>query len=199
MAGPNRNRFRLSIPFWRPRSEADHFANLREIERAYGESLINLEVVARVRKAATQSINHATVTKVLLDTVVEDEFKFFDAATNSLVVPRGLGGAYFVRGRLMYPAANYTNMQAAIRHNIDGTNYANPAQEGEAETLTVALGIKNAFAQYHFDEGDRVELWAYQESGAARNLVVENSPTTVAASFAYFSPFLEMWRFAVKG
>jgi len=193
--GPNRNRFRLAIRHWSPETPDQHRENLVSLERGFEESLINLEVGAAIRRATTQSIPHNTTTKVILDTVIEDDYGFF--ANNALVVPRGLDGRYMILQRVEFPSAAYTNCQAATRQNVDGTNYRTLINEFEAGTqATLFRGWSTA----HLNTGDQIELWAYQVSGGgAQNLTVSTNDLSLVGDFSRYQPSLEMWRIARKG
>jgi hypothetical protein len=66
---------------------------------------------ARVDKSGTQSLTHATGTKIQFGTATYDDSSFWDNANDRFVIPAGLGGVYLITACITF-VANATGVRA---------------------------------------------------------------------------------------
>ena len=128
--------------------------------------------------SATQSIANATSTKVLFDT---EEFDTTNDYTSSTFTP-SVEGYYLLRSQLWMDGANSQNtMQCRLYKN--GSNYRSLGIIGDAVNQNVTLG--GSILVYANGTTDYFEIYAYQNSGSAMNVVAGGN-----GDLTYFSGVL---------
>ncbi len=123
---------------------------------------------ARVVKTAGQVITNATQTTLTFDAEMYDTDNYHSNVTNNtrLTIPAGLGGVYYVRGRVNFDP-NATGARYLII-SVNGTSSGNydsyvvyPAVGGSIETMIDLSTIITLAA------GDYIELLTIQNSGSS--------------------------------
>ena len=132
---------------------------------------------AILRKAADQSITNATVTKLLLDTVVLDNDRMFDSANNELVVRTA--GVYLcavnVKWATGFPIDSF-HFVAIGRNTVNLTTDLGWIAQFGAGSGTVADAPRGATSTlFAMAIGDTLEVHVYQNSTAARLLIGANT------------------------
>ncbi len=123
-------------------------------------------VGARVYHNAGQAVANNSPLALALNTERYDTDGFHDTATNNprLTIPSGLGGYYHIFGHGQLDNTGGAGGYLAIRLNgvtfIVAQSFANQATP-----------YANVSTDWALAAGDYVELVAYQNSGAARNVV----------------------------
>lgn len=136
-------------------------------------------VGARVYRSAAQSIPNATDTAVSFDAETRDTNNIHDNATNPsrLTVPAGKGGTWRIKAQIRF-VPNGTGQRYCIIKKNGATDLASKYEAGTAGIETFVDVSDEAVLV----AGDYIEIFTYQNSGAALNL---EGGTVV--SFATFS------------
>jgi len=139
-----------------------------------------------VRPTSTQSISHATHTKVNFHVADTDTHGAWDNTNMRWTVPSGKGGMYHVAGGIRLP---YLDDQDRMHANwrIDGTAqargshfqwYAGPDNDDNLRFTFSAEFVLNA-SQY-------IELWVWHDEGAARNF---DGYTAAVSTYTFMSGY----------
>lgn len=118
------------------------------------------------KNSGAQSINNATATAISLDAETNDSDAFHNNATNNsrLTVPTGKAGLYAISGVVQFAsnAAGYRQLQI----QLNGATILSSFVVAPTTTVTSVLGE----TKYYLNDGDYIELLAYQNSGGALNV-----------------------------
>lgn len=129
----------------------------------------------RVQLSSNQSIADATVASVLWGSEVEDAAGFHSTVTNTdrLTVPTGLGGMYLVTCTFGY-AANATNGRSLIiRKNGVASSVLDFGQQANQRAIDPTMIVMTV--PVRLAAADYLTFHAYQDSGAALNLLSDRS------------------------
>jgi hypothetical protein len=122
---------------------------------------------ARAVPTSAQSIPNATYTAVAFASETLDTDNFHDNATNNtrLTVPTGLGGKYKVCGHFIFAGATGGDRSGRIYKNGANSNQSLDQHPASSNFVAVHPELVLSLAA-----GDYVELFVYQDSGAALSL-----------------------------
>ena len=115
-----------------------------------------------------QSINNLTETVLSWDSEGWDTSGFHSTTTNTsrITIPAGLGGRYLLTGFLVYPANATGSRYAGIKLNGGGFS-ATASSDGNGSFSTYV----NYSVIYELVPGDYVEVFGFQNSGGALNVL----------------------------
>lgn len=129
----------------------------------------------KIWKAANQSINDTTVTKLTFANSSFDPFAMFDDANDQLVAP--FDGIYRISGSIGW-AVNGTGSRAAYLQ-VNGSSAA-ISRVATAAAVTIFVPVTTTSL---LTKGDAVTLAAYQSSGAALNVDATGTLTHLAMEY----------------
>jgi hypothetical protein len=121
-----------------------------------------------VSKTASQSIASATQVVISFDTEAYDTSGFHDNVTNNsrITIPAGLGGKYLVNTQWAFDQNATGQRVGYIRTNGSGITNLQVEQGGAVGQQNVGYSIVLSL-----NAGDYIELQAYQDCGAALNVL----------------------------
>ena len=121
----------------------------------------------------SQSIPNATYTKAELTNVSWDTDSAFDNTTNyRFTVPSGKAGKYAFYGTVFFDDLNLDD-SGALRPYLNGNSISNSPGPAQTNQIFGSASAQNVFVTYYgildLAVGDYVELFLYQNTGAAIN------------------------------
>jgi len=127
-------------------------------------------------QSSAQSIAHNTFSKVQFQTENFDTNSNFDNATNYRFIPT-VAGYYFVNARVCFNSLSQNSFSQILK---------NGGSEANSPTAIPWAGISNSQSSvstlvYMNGSTDYLEVWAYQASGGALNLIVGTNITAFSA------------------
>jgi hypothetical protein len=137
-------------------------------KKKYSRSLTDFRV--RVHLDSNQSINDATYTKVLLETVTSsDPESMFQAGSNDIIIKRD--GAYDVHFQGGF--ATDATGDRAVRIKVNGTEVASDSEPSPA----AVGGSSKTYTLEDLSIDDVITFEAYQSSGGALNVIGDRAKT----------------------
>lgn len=125
-------------------------------------------VLSVATRAAAQSINDNSMTKVELSAATSDTYSMFDGTNFRLTVPVGFPTRYYIVSAAGYFAGHATadgSRQIEIR--INGATHTRNSSVQSSGSLTCGLAVVTP--PLAIAAGSYVEVWVYQNSGGALN------------------------------
>ena len=121
---------------------------------------------ARVERTTSQSVPNATTTTISFDTEHADDGGLADLATNATRLTIPTAGWYVVTGYLAWTNNGTGGRQASLRKNGSdiAVQFLAPVSASYFIHMNVSMVVNCA-------TGDYLELAAWQDSGAARNVL----------------------------
>lgn len=151
--------------------EAVDINSLQE-EVAAIETFLYTTPSAKVTHSTTQSIADSTFQALTFDTETFDTDTIHSTGTNPTRLTCKTAGKYIVTGCIAF-ASNSTGFRIAALKVNAGANFDNAQRTTALNGTETHLTVSDIF---NFAVNDYVELFAYQDSGGALNVV--NTPTS---------------------
>lgn len=141
-----------------------------------------LNVGARVYRTTTQSIPNSTYTAISFDGELFDTHGFHDGTNPTrLTIPTGLAGYYLIEALCVFNGGGGGSARISTVA-LNGTDFFLQAGSGTTSSTHVPQATV-----YYLDEGDYIELWAFQDSGGSFNV-------NVGGHSGNYAPHLGLYR-----
>jgi hypothetical protein len=135
-----------------------------------------------VRRVAGQNIPHATSTKIMWDTIINDSDVSYNIATGLYTVKANKGGTYFCTARCNYSGENVR------RHLLTAVVNSVNFRLDDAKASTDIIGYAGGCTLFVLNPGDAVRIESYQE----------NSTTSIKATSGNASTHVEWSMFRLN-
>ena len=146
----------------------------------------NTPAFEAIMSTSSQSISHATFTKIQVDTKILDTDTAYDNTTNyRFTVPSGKGGKYYCFGQVRGGANNSTDLRyfdTSIR--LNGSNKL-ISENDFRDSYSRAHGI-NVSGILDLSAGDYLELWTYMHDNDGSGEFASGNATTFRSWFGAY-------------
>ena len=153
---------------------------------ALGSTALNTPAFEAIMSTTSQSISHASFTKIQVDTKILDTHNAYDNSTNyRFTVPSNEGGKYFCFGQIRGGANNNSDLRyfdTSIR--LNGSNKI-ISENDFRDNYSRAHGI-NVSGILDLSAGDYLELWTYMHDNDGSGEFASGNATAFRSWFGAY-------------